>query len=244
MIQEQDLLALFENVISIGDGVLKCQLDTPRAVYHHYLKPAAAGSESPDLLMVSKNREDDEFARLVLTSLDVPDVPKRLIHVDFPKDRYKFSGALIAPPAYYFYLNGLPDDKRKNLLLCLPCHHSEFSGDESADEFVSMCRKVPALEWGREIHPKIVLYFDNPATGGGSAEPGVLVDFDLLLREIDGIDGVENAFVDITNYRGGVREVLSIGRDAFVLITERDDSNQELMGKELLVDRIWAFLTD
>ncbi|MFJ1254345.1 hypothetical protein, partial [Cupriavidus sp. CuC1] len=71
----------------------------------------------------------------------------------------------------------------------------------------------------------------------------VFASHDLLLREIELLDGVLAGFIEISNYRGSVREILSPAIGRYVLIDGRDDSTRRFVEKDELNASVWGFLT-
>lgn len=244
MIQFEDLLQCFESVSDIGSGIAKCREETASSVWHYYLKPAPQDSAAPDLLVMSEDREDDDFVRLILDGVSLSEMPEALGYIEIGTNPYALPGAFIAPASFHSYFKGMLDDRRERLALVLPAYRCEFSGDESVEDFVFIRRHLPSLDWLREARPKILMRFDNPATGGGTIdEAEVLVGFDTVLREIDNLDGVVDAFLELRNYREAVMEVLSLRKGEFVLIRDRDDTAQMLMPRSQLVERLWEFVS-
>jgi hypothetical protein len=118
---------------------------------------------------------------------------------------------LLAPKDYHGHFAGRLDAKRSRLVLCLPIHRCEFSGDESVGEFFTLCREIVlALNWQREVCPKIILRYDNPKTQGGTIyDRGVFAKYATVLRELDLLSGVPEGFIEIINYKKQVIEILS-----------------------------------
>jgi hypothetical protein len=245
VLNKQHLENNFANVTTLGNGVLKCEDETPKSTYFYYLKPATAGSNEGDLLAVSENNADDDFAQLILNHVSDRSLPKSLKMLACPTNKYSFSALLLAPKDYHAYFKGILDVERDHLILCLPVHRSEFVGDESIQEF-SLMRKqvVPTLDWMRPVHPKIILRFDNPKTHGGTGNMEILAKYQLVLREIDNLDGIATGFLEISNFNGHVIEILSPEVGIFTLIRERNDQRRENLGKEALLQKLWIFLVD
>jgi hypothetical protein len=101
-------------------------------------------------------------------------------------------------------------------------------------------RMIPVFRWGRSVCPKIKVYFDNPETEAGTVEAGVLMKFPTLLTEIDNLNGVVNGFVEVTNYKGEVVEVLSPSKEVFTLIRNRKD--EEVLSHSQLVEALSSFV--
>ncbi|HDS1826999.1 TPA: hypothetical protein QEM95_10260 [Stenotrophomonas maltophilia] len=193
-----------------------------------------------DLAITSKDIADPEFAANVLLN-----APHHLSHdgptiFEIPSSAYGFTHALAVPATYHGLLNR--NANRTNLFLCLPIFRCEFSGNESVEEFKwSTHHIVDVNNWHRTRQPKIGVYFDNPRTGGGTDGDGAIVSLETLVAEIDNLNGVGNGFIEITNYRGEVIEVLSPAEGHYVLIRNRKD--EEAMGRARLVAAVETFTT-
>ena len=241
----EDLAASFPGVSDIGPGVLKCRDKLPKVTYHYYVRTGGRGEDNQDFLVVSENLEDDVFASSILSALPKVQIDSELMLYDIPENGYGFSNLLLAPSEFHAYFKGRLDDKRKELILCLPIHKSEFSGNESVDEFYLMRRSlIPSLNWKRDVCPKISLRFDNPKTRGGTGDGYVLAKYDTVLKEIDNIRDVDKGFIEIKNYKDLIAEILSKGGDNYYLIRDRDDSRREIFEKNELLERLWRFLTE
>ena len=171
MLQQQDLVSHFSDVVDLGDNVFRCKDVLSKVTLHYYVKLAGAGFHENDLLIVSENRMNDEFALSVFASLPRTKVTAGLELHAMPTNGYGLSLTILAPEQYHAYFKGRLDDKRECLALCMPIHRCEFSGNESVDDFFLLRRKiVPTMNWEREVHPKIELRFDNPRTRGGTGD--------------------------------------------------------------------------
>jgi len=241
MLQKQDLVENFEGVVEIGAGVYRCQDVTPKSTYYYYLKLADA-EDNDDLLMVSENKQDNEFALFVFNNIDFGNMDSYPVVVELPPNKNNFTSLYMADYSFHAYFKGILDNKRTKLVLCLPIYRCEFSGDESAEDFILMRREtVSSLDWERAVSPKTILRFDNPVTKSGTGDNEVLVKYQVMLNEIDNLNGVSKGFVELINYQGLVVEILSPELDKFTLIRDRDDSNRESLDKEVLLNKILAF---
>jgi len=246
VLQLQDLLSSCSGVADLGRGVARCRDVLPKSTFHHYVKFADSNPEGNDLLVTSENILDDEFAMSIVAHVPSADRSEKLRGLrirDLPKNKYNFSALLLAPKDYHSEFKGRLDKKRERLVLCVPIHRCEFSGDESVEEFYVLRREiVPTLNWEREICPKIVLRFDNPKTRGGTPDSGVFAKYEIVLRELDNLSGVPKGFIEIINYKKQVVEILSPRTGEFSLIRDRDDSKREALDKAALLPKLWSFL--
>jgi len=244
VIDFQDLVSNFAGAANVGRNVYRCEDVTAQSTHYYYLRSGSAAKDA-DILLVSENLQDDEFAMEVLASLPDRAVGAELA-VELLQHRQRgFSHLLLAPPEYHRHFAGVLDAKRQNLTLCLPIHRCEFSGKESVEEFFHMRRHtVPTLDWTRGPFPKIALRFDNPRTGGGTGDAGVIVRFDVLAREIANLNAADKGFIECTNWSGRVIEVLPSQNDEYVLIEDRNDAKREKCNGEFLLKRIWDFLVN
>lgn len=236
MISKTDLLGAFTTVEESGNGHYFFQHSLPKNVIQYCLKSLP----DMDLVTVCDDVVDTDFATVVLNhapptlSLLQPTVFK------IADNNYGFSYAMAVPGNYHSSLKGALDLNREKLYLCIPIHRCEFSGKESEAEFKeAMNRVVPVFKWKRDAHPKLKVYFDNPDSGAGTCEDGALLRYSVLLSEIQNLNGVVNGFVEITNYKGEVVEVLSPALDNFTLIRNR--SEEEAMSFPDLINQILAF---
>ena len=98
---------------------------------------------------------DDDFASFVFTQVPSEDRSTALTRLgirDMAKNKYDFSALLLAPPDYHSEFKGRLDAKRDHLVLCIPIHRCEFSGDEPVDDFCALRMKiVPTMNWQREV---------------------------------------------------------------------------------------------
>jgi hypothetical protein len=243
MLTRDHLVSNFSRVEELRGGVFKFQDVTPKSTYYYYLRVEQYAAPSCDLLLVSENRADDEFALLVLGHVSIEIACTGLQVQDLPTNRYGFSSLLRADSTYHSYFKGLLDEHRERLVLCLPAHRCEFSGEETREEFALLRREVvQSLNWEREPSPKIILRFDNPKTKGGTRSSGVFARYNTLLREIDNLIGVPQGFIEITNYQNRVAELSYAADDKFWLIRDRSDERKELLEKPNLHTRIRSFL--
>jgi hypothetical protein len=82
-------------------------------------------------------------------------------------------------------------------------------------------RMIPVFRWRRHVFPKLRVYFDNPATASGTVEDGVLMKVSTLVSEIENLNDVVSGFIEITNYKAKVVEILSPEVDLYTLIRYR-----------------------
>jgi len=229
MVSKKDLLLSFD-IIDEYAGCLFFKYEMPKAVVQYCLR----STEKQDLLVVCEGAFDREFAVQIIRQSPVR-LNKAIPGIfEISMNSYGFTHALVVPNNYHGILKGEHAYDRDKLLLCIPIYRSEFSGGESEFEFKEMIRRtVPVYRWDRDACPKITVYFDNPRTGGGSDESGILMRYVALLAEIENLEGVVNGFVEITNYKGEVIEVISPKKNEFVLIRDRKD--EEFMTYSALV---------
>jgi hypothetical protein len=243
MLTREDLVANFSGVTDLTTDIVRGKDVLPKVTFFNYVRPARVEG-GQDLLLVSEGNPDDEFAQAVLSR--VPETPpdEALDLQEIAQNKYGFEALLLAPSTYHAYFKGRLDDKRALLTLCIPIYRCEFSGTESVEEFTTLRRDVvPILSWTRAPAPKTVLRFDNPKTRAGTGARYVLVKVPLVVREVDNIEGVANAFIELLNYKGEVLEILSPRPEVFTCIRERNDASRIDMGKPELLKRVHDFLT-
>lgn len=243
MLKYEDLVENFSDVLGNENGIVICEDEFPKVTTRYYFKLANEATGGYDLVVICESKRDDEFAKFVLSSSMLVKDGVRLSICPLGPNKYGFTNLVLAPKDFHGYLKGRLDDERDRLVLCLPIHQGEFSGSESIDDFFLLRREiVDTLNWERKPSPQVQIRFDNPQTGVGTAGAYVLVKYEYLLREIDKLEGIGEGFIEILNYLGAVAEILSHAADQFVLILDRDDSARELMNKQQLIERVYAFL--
>ncbi|MFZ3002536.1 MAG: hypothetical protein WA071_19630 [Undibacterium umbellatum] len=243
MLTKEDLAANFSGLSDLGQGTIKCLDELPQKTYFNYIKFGATSNSGPDLLLVSENIEDDEFALTMFSSVRDISYEDTLQLAKLPENSYGFTNVVLAGPSYHRHLKGRLDDKRDNLLLCIPSYPCEFTATESVDDFFLLRRHItPSDDWRRSQSPIIRLRFDNPKTQSGTGEDTVLVKFSALAIEIDKLNGVSNGYIEISNYENKIIEILSPSIDKFILIRDRDDQTREAITHQDLLSSVWTFL--
>lgn len=238
MFTKDDLLRSYTGVEEDGDYYF-FQLELSDTFDEYCLKSA----DGLDLLVISENIVDREFSKSVLSQASGVFSQNKVSIFKISENKYGFTHSLILPNTYHGVFKGKLEHKRENLYLCVPIYRCEFSGDESAEEFKSMIqRMIPVFSWDRKVCPKIKIYFDNPETESGTDEAGALIKYPTLLSEIENLNGVCSGFIELTNYKGGVIEILSPQRDVFTLIRNRKD--EEDMDLSMLTEALDRFLFD
>ncbi len=238
MFARQDLLESFDVVDEDSSGHLFFQYDFPKKTFRYCLKSCAHHYA----VVGSENVDDRRFASAVLDQL--PDFlsPVKATLYSLQENSYGFTHAIAVPKDYHGHLKGDLRDKRDGLFLCVPIFKCEFSGSESEVEFKQLVRMLPIFEWNRDVFPKLNVYFDNPSTGAGTDEEGALFKFSTLVLEVENLNGVVSGFIEITNYKGDVIEVLSPAVDAYTLIRNRcDDEAETPLSFSVLMKKIAEF---
>ncbi|WP_409488151.1 hypothetical protein ACK1U3_20940 [Pseudomonas promysalinigenes] len=236
MFSKDDLLQSFPCVEEY-EGCYFFQHKLPKVTYNYSLK----STENKDLLVISEGVIDRAFSVAVVEQAPDSLSQGTTVIFDISPNAYGFSHVLVVPNTYHGSLKGRLEGKRDNLYLCIPIHRCEFSGGELESEFKEMIqRMIPVFRWGRSVCPKIKVYFDNPETEAGTVEAGVLMKFPTLLTEIDNLNDVVNGFVEVTNYKGEVVEVLSPSKEVFTLIRNRKD--EEVLSHSQLVEALSSFV--
>jgi hypothetical protein len=236
MFSKQDLLESFPVVDEKDFGYYFFQHKLPKLVYEYCLKSAV----DRDLLTVTEDTVDRNFAIKVVDQAPLDLSREKPTLYELSGNDYGFTHVLAVPSSYHSSLKGKLEPKRGNLFLCIPIFRCEFAGDESEAEFRDMIsRMIPAFKWQRHMLPKLRVYFDNPATASGTAEDGVLMKVSTLVSEIENLNGVVSGFIEITNYKTKVVEILSPEVDVYTLI--RDRSAEVTLSVDELKKEILAF---
>lgn len=240
-----DIEGQIADVVRVGK-LVRCAEATPRGTVHYHVALGVEHGRSVDLLTVSANLLDDDFAALVLEAVGGFEPGMVLEKCALSANKYGFDALLLVPPHYHDTFAGRLDAQRDRLMLCVPIHGCEFAGDETAEMFRLLTREVPIRDWQRFAHPRIQLRFDNPATVGGTddavAGGYVFAGYDLVLRELADLDAVADGFIELVNYRGRVMELLSPAPGRVVILTDRDDATRLEVAASDVADIIWGFL--
>lgn len=240
-----DIEGQFADVVRVGK-LVRCADVTPRSTVHYHVALGVDHGRSVDLLAVSADLLDDDFAALVLEAAGGFSPALVLEKRALPANTYGFDALLLVPPHYHDYFAGRLNAQRDRLILCVPIYGCEFAGDETAGIFRLLTREVPIRDWRRFAHPCIQLRFSNPVTGGGTddavASGYVFAGYDLVLRELANLDGVADGFIELVNHRGRVMELLSPAPGRVVILTDRDDATRAEVDATAAADIVWGFV--
>ncbi|WP_080210727.1 hypothetical protein [Salmonella enterica] len=212
MITYDDLVNGFGNSVEkISDGFFKFKIEVPAFTLFNYFWCEDKKNISNDFLLLSKDKEDDQFALYIYSQLPMGKKINELEKINISPNRYGFDSMLLVPAHYHGNFIGTLDEQRSGLVLCVPIFHYEFSGNESADEFREMdIKRVHTVIWTRKPVPKVFIRFNNPKTGAGTINNNYILTSDsYLMSEIYNLNGVENGFIDISNYMGDVLNIIS-----------------------------------
>jgi hypothetical protein len=244
MLKLSDVADNFDGIEKIGNEIVKCVDELNSKTVFYYFKLAGEDAGGFDLVVISEDNPDDEFALFVLENVSPVKGDACLSLRPLAENKYGFTQLLLAPNKFHKYLVGRLDAERDKLILCLPVHKGEFSGAEEIDDFFLLRRQlIETLNWNRPVSPQVQIRFDNPKTGVGTGGAHVLVKYDYLLSEIANLEGAENGFIEVLNYLSSVAEILSHGVGQYIFVLDRDDTSRELMNREQLIARLWLFLT-
>lgn len=243
MLTTPDITAHFARIIELPGGVLRFEDVLPRKRVIYYLRMGGEAPDAVDLVTISENREDDDLAAAVLSAATARPLPQGLELAALSTSRGPFDRVLMANPAFHAHLAGRLDERRARLVLCLPVHHSEFTGKEDRATFATMRREVvPTLDWSREPVPRALARFDNPRSGGGTGDQQMLFRLPTLEREIADLNGVDQGFIEVVNHREEVIELLSPRPDVYIHIRDRDDSTRRYVTPDEALGEVREFL--
>lgn len=246
MLTVADIEGQFADVVRVGK-LVRCADVTPRSTVHYHVALGVDHGRSVDLLTVSADLLDDDFAALVLEAAGGFEPGMVLEKRALSANGYGFDALLLVPPHYHDYFAGRLDAQRDRLILCVPVYGCEFAGDETAEIFRLLTREVvPIRDWRRFAHPRIQLRFSNPVTGGGTddavAEGYVFASYDLVLRELTNLNGVADGFIELINHQDRVMELLSPAPGQVVILTDRDDATRTEIDAATAADIVWGFV--
>lgn len=242
MLTENNLLEQFGEIENINQDVFLCPFELPTKTINNYIK--INDPQDLDFILISLNLRNDEFANYLFENLPEQIDLTTISRNPIPANKYGFSDILLVPPTYHSQLKGIFEKERESLIWCIPIHRYEFSGNESKEELQDMyIRTVPVQDWKRQGVPKIKIYFRNPKTKGGTINKNpVIFKYEYLIREIKNINGVENGFLEITNYKNEVIEIVSPLEGQYFLILNRDDSKRVLKTIDQIIEAVDLFL--
>lgn len=247
MIKIEDIQRNFIDIVEFQNGALKFKDIVPAYSYIYYFINDKTNSRN--VLAVSQDSEDDILAKLLLKAgCEAPNNISDLCKYAFCQGKeigYPFTHCIMAPPQYHSYFKGRLDIERTDLFLVIPIFKCEFSGDESIELFYQLRREVVStLDWKRTPNPKVMVRFDNPATGGGTTGKfPVPIRYNVLQEEICNLDGVMSGFIEVTSYRGDYAELLSPKLGTYS-IRLQDQPCAKILNYSEVLDDLWLFLTE
>ena len=241
MIKEKVLLSNFEEITNIEGDIIHVSDWAPALSFDFYILNKSINSNL--FFTLSQNQRDDAFAVKLLeycSTLSLDGNIKGMLKLPLVLSE-EFTHILILPSSYFNFFSGRLDKERAMMLLAVPINGSEFSGNESASDFKDMQKQMKELyNWKREPSPKVLLRFDNPDTGGGTyGSKDVLVNYSLLVRELEQLSGISSGFMEITNIHGVRGELLSPSKNVYLF-----PDDQTKLNLEEAKDSIFKFLTD
>lgn len=228
----------FYPVAKLPNGIVRGADELPKQTHYTYFGAPMAGDITP--LTESLDLVDDNFAAFVLRHAD-PEGTQVLTKTVLPANSYGFSHLLSVPPAYHSLLKGRGEleEKRVAVILCLPIHDCEFSGNESVEEFYDMRRRtVPTTTWTRVAVPKIRLRFDNPRSGRGTGDVYTLATIESVIKLTADLADDRQSFIELINARDLVAELLQSDENYVTWITDREDASAVMVGRDQIAERI------
>ncbi|MEU3303399.1 hypothetical protein ABZ729_26840 [Streptomyces sp. NPDC006678] len=127
----------------------------------------------------------------------------------FTYGSYGFDSVAAVPPAVHRYHIGRNEALNDVVTAVFPAYRCEFSGTETPDEAEYRFRHMlrPAT-MSRPPVPYLRMRYENTKTAGGSIGPDRgFTTHDVLLRELDLLDGAPGSFVEFENLHGEVWKV-------------------------------------
>ncbi len=227
----------------IGNGIFKFQNIIPAYSETMYLKSGLLGSY--DVILPCRDNEDDRFAEaffnFIGSSHGTPQqsVPPFLISIPF-SNRYHFDSVFLVGPDWHGYGKGTLDSSRDKLLLAIPCHRCEFSGDETRDEFRHIWIHYLNPRWDRDLCPKIKVAIQHPKTQFAlTPSPYAMSSYRALLVEVDHIEGVPLGYLEVINFQNRHCTLWSGAIDSFTFFS---DEGEPAGAKNKIIDLLTRFL--
>ncbi|GHF77860.1 hypothetical protein [Streptomyces griseosporeus] len=128
----------------------------------------------------------------------------------FTYGSYGFDAVVSVPPAVHGYHIGRNEDLNEVVSAVFPAYQCEFSGSETLDEATYRFKRMlhPTV-MSRPPVPYLRMKYDNTKTGGGSVGPDRgFTTPDVLLRELELLQGAPGSYVEFENYRGEVWRIV------------------------------------
>jgi hypothetical protein len=150
----------------------------------------------------------------------------------FVCEPFTFDVVAAAGPSVHGYHAGRNELLGRTVFAVFPAFHCEFSGAESAGETTSRFKRMlrPALIHRQPV-PFLRMRYHNPRTKARSVGPDRgLATIDVLVRELELLEGVAGAFIQCENYKG---QVLSVRWDDGEWIVDgawRETLNRDRLG--------------
>ncbi|MFF2793131.1 hypothetical protein ACFVT6_41395 [Streptomyces sp. NPDC058049] len=141
----------------------------------------------------------------------------------FTHANYGFDSVAAVPPSVHGYHTGKNKSLNDSVIAVFPSYRCEFSGTETTEEAIYRFKQMlrPTIT-SRMPSPYLRMRYENRKTGAGSIGPmrGFSTP-DVLLRELNCLEGTLESFVEFENFRGEVRRVEWDG--AWVVNGERQE---------------------
>lgn len=127
----------------------------------------------------------------------------------FSHQGYGFDAVVAVQPGIHGYYEGRNAELDEVVVGVFPAYVREFSGNETPEEaFMRFKKMLNPADMTRGAVPFLRMRFDNTRTGGGSE--GDLRGFttpDVLLQELELLEGAPGSFVEYENRHGQVRRI-------------------------------------
>lgn len=231
----------FYSSLEIGKGVI------------HYFFRSVRGV-LPDLVTTSSDVEDPEFAVSLLDAVAAevtPGIATPLkIELSVPND-FGFDAALALPSSFHGHLKGVLDDRHKTLVLCVPIHRCEFTGQETVEQYRRWHTRIGLERWKRDPFPVVEMQTQDPR---GQLTSHGRISFDTCMTNLSALKAAgfgsanvtsnvtSNVTHNVTNNNGDTLRIEPArGTDSFVVVAGK--ANRKCSHKKMM-ELVSAFVIE
>lgn len=225
-------------------GAFLYQDQTPS---HKFTTVIASVNDGLCMRLTARDHFDRDLATVVLNAVlhkqSIISVAKPIVIIDgLAVPSYTFDSVAVLSPSCansYRHTSGILN---KRTFAVFPIHRCELSGDEPPD-LIELIRHdfLPSLDWTRGPCPKILMAFNNTATGSGSTDTQPrLAQMKDLMCELEALDGAEESWIILENYKHQRCRIEWKGNEYRV---ERDMRIENYIDRDTVAGLVKAFLS-